>query len=199
MKWRACHCDIASIEQNLRGINRLQQLGTKGSYTYVESREIQLLGGSNGLSIGGTMTVKRAKGIMFKDLFLDLWERQPHFRDPRDLSNLWGVAISLCTFNSERVSIFELLNTPSMQRFLNRYAWTEVERKEKFTQSLDSGHINNLCNLWDGNPDWQEELGKVLLTCLRALSHTGYELDKVPEKFRGFLRCSCCCRRMSGS
>jgi protein tyrosine phosphatase len=178
MVWSACRCDIKNIEEELRGLNRLQQLGTNRSYAYVDSRAFSLACGSSGVTVGGSITTKRAKGVYFGEAFLNLWEKQPGLRNPRYLANLWGVAISLCTMNAERISVFELLDVPSMRRFLEQYPWSASGGKDEFLQTLRTGGLEGLealCNLWTDNG---EELGKVLLACFQILSCTGLDVDR---------------------
>lgn len=95
--------------------------------------------------------------------------------------NLWGVAVSLCTNNAERVSLFELLNTPSLRRHLMGYDWSNTQGKEAFSSVVESGDVNAFCKLWRRTQEWHEELGKAVWSCLQLLSHTG--LDKKRDEF----------------
>lgn len=181
MKWTRCYCNIQEIEGKLRGMQRLHQLGASESYSEVDARTMSLVGGHFGLSLGGSATIKRVQGVSFKKVFMEFWEKQPGAQDPSDLANRWGVAISLCTMNAERLSLFELLNTPSIRRFISRFNWSESECKSRFLDALDSGVLENLNNLWLSKREWQEEMGKVLSMCLQALSSTG--LDSKRQTF----------------
>jgi hypothetical protein len=116
--------------------------------------------------------------VYFKEAFINFWEKQPTMRNPRYLANLWGVAISLCTMNAERVSVFELLDVPSMRRFLKQYPWSASGCKDEFLQTVTTSGpegLDALCNLWT---EYGEELGKVLLACFQILSCTGLDIDR---------------------
>lgn len=178
MIWDKCQCGTRAFEEGLRGINRLQQLGTNGSYVYVDSRAVSAIGGSHGFALGGNMAIKRAEGVSFKSVFVESWEKNPERRNPRLLGNRWAVAISLCTLNAERVSIFQLLKTPSMSRFIAQFRWSDSDRKDRFLDILETGSLDTLCDLWALNPEWQDELGNVLLNCFQALSLTGYDCNR---------------------
>jgi hypothetical protein len=184
MVWSRCRCDIRAIEQRLRRNHRLQHLGASRDYSYVDGRQVSVVGGAHGASMGLGITIKSAKGKSFKEVFVNLWEKQPELRNPRDLEHLWGVTISLCTMNAERVSVFELLNTPSMHRLLDRFDWTDQRRKDGFFRALLSGNLDNLCYLWDQHRDWHDELGKALFCCFRELSYTGFDSDC--QEFKAF-------------
>ena len=156
----------------------MQQLRTNKPYDYVDARTATAVAGGKGVSVGGSVAIKRMKGTSFKEVFVNFWEKEPELRDPRDLANLWGVAISLCTMNAERVSVFELLCSPSLRRFLNRWNWKEAQCKEKLLAALDTGDPEALCLLWENNQAWRDELGNVLVRCFQALSHTGFDPDR---------------------
>lgn len=176
--WSACRCDIKKIEEKLLGLHRLQHLGTSRSYNYMDSRSVSLAFGSNGVTAGATLAFKRVRGVYSKETFINLWEKEPSMRHPRYLANLWGVAISFCTLNAERVSIFQLLDAPSMRRFLEKYTWSETSCRNEFLQAIETGEpegLRALCNLWRDN---SEELGRVLLSCFRLLSCTGLDTDR---------------------
>ncbi|KAF4625997.1 hypothetical protein G7Y89_g12163 [Cudoniella acicularis] len=178
MIWDKCQCSTQVFEEGLRGINRLQQLGANGSYIYVDSRAVSAVGGSHGLTLGGNMTIKRAEGVSFKSVFVESWEKNPKGRNPYLLANRWAVAISLCTLNAERISVYQLLKTPSMSRFIARFRWSDNDRKDRFLNILETGSLDTLCDLWAQNLEWQDELGNVLLNCFQALSFTGYDCNR---------------------
>jgi hypothetical protein len=184
MAWYKCNCNITAVEEMLYGMRRLQQLRTNKAYDYVDSRTIAAVAGGHGVTVGGNLSFKRMKGTSFKEVFVNFWEKEPELRDPRDLTNLWGVAISLCTMNAERISVLELLNTPSMGRYLKRWDWKNAGCKGDFLAVLETGDPEEFCSLWEQNPDWHEELGKVLLSCFQALSHTGFDPER--QEFAAF-------------
>jgi hypothetical protein len=124
------------------------------------------------------MTIKRAEGVSFKSVFVESWEKSPEGRNPYLLANRWAVAISLCTLNAERVSVYQLLKTPSMSRFIARFRWSDNNRKDRFLNILETGSLDTLCDLWAQNLEWQDELGNVLLNCFQALSFTGYDCNR---------------------
>lgn len=182
MKWSSCKCDIPTIEARLLGSNRLSPLGANDSYSYIDSRGASLVGGKY-LSAGATISIKREDGVRSKEFFLNSWEKQPEFRDLRDFSKLWGVAVSLCTINAERVSLFELLCTPTVKRYLKRVQWKDQAVELAFLKTIgEEGSLDALCQLWDQGRN--EELGKVLFGCLQALSLTGY--DEKRDQFSAF-------------
>ena len=178
MKWSRCECTESVLEARLRGRNQLQQVGTKSTYTYVDSRTAAIVGGSHGITFGGSITVKRANGVLFKDVLFDRWQKQPATRDPEQLANLWGFAISLCTNNAERVSLFELLGTPSIYRYLETYKWSCSGCRAEYMSAVHSGSVESFCYLWRQHRQWQEELGEVVGHCLQILYHTGLDKDR---------------------
>lgn len=68
MKRSRCKCNIAKLENRLKGQTQLRQLGTKASYNYVDQRTASFVGGYHGINFGGSVTVKRASGVFFKEV-----------------------------------------------------------------------------------------------------------------------------------
>ena len=125
-----------------------------------------------------------------KEGFLEEWENSPQSWDPRDLEDFRGIVVSSCTMNARRVRLVELLATDSFLRLIDRVRWSDMSivhsvtrsgRKNAFVAALESGDPFALSQLWETRPEWHEDLGNALLTCIRALAKTGYNEDR--DKF----------------
>ena len=51
--------------------------------------------------------------------------------------------------------------------------WSSKERRQAFLRAIASPDRLALTKLWEANLDWREEIGHVLLTCLRVLRESG--------------------------
>lgn len=140
---------------------------------------------AHAIQAGRARTFKDKREEPLKKALLDKWENEPDYRDPREFENLWGVAVSLCTMNACRVRLVELLGEVSVVALLKQFVWSDAKpdgsgsrRRRRYLKAIRSEDPLALGNLWDDNPTWREELGKVLLICLRILFRTGYDENR---------------------
>ena len=173
-----CHCSVSQYMHSLKEMQRLHPLETSKLFYHVDSRMINMSIGHNGFSIGAGISLKKQDGRMWKNVLLEIWENQPNARHPKTFEHFWGIVVSKCNSNSRRVRLRELLGTDSVHQVLKPFAWSQTEIKKAFLEATTSNKSTAINELWDKRPEWQDELGKVLLTCLRALCQTGYDSSR---------------------
>ena len=118
LKWRKCSCSVDHMTQNLKEFNRLGFLIPSEAYRRVVSHQTSLVLGSHGAQFGINRTVEDKKGTLLKMAILERWESDPSLRKPQEFENYWGVAISLCSMNAERVRLVDLANREPSRPFL---------------------------------------------------------------------------------
>ena len=148
------------------------------SYRYIDSRQRSLVGGSHGIQIGTATTSKDESQKPYKVGLLDRWENEPCSRDPRDFEDMWGVVVSLCTMNAQRVRLIELFAEESVVTLLRSFPWSEGHQRDSFLDAIRSADPFALGDLWEDNPGWQTSLGNAILICLRILFKTGYNENR---------------------
>lgn len=176
--WNRCHCSTHRLTHRLKEKQELHFLNTSSFFHYVDSKNLSMVAGGHGLTLGANITIKTQNGRSCKEVLLEFWENQPDARHPRTLENFWGVMISSCTFNARRVRLTELLGTDGIKNLLKPFRWSNSQIGNKFFNAVSNSDPFALRDLWTGREEWQEELGKVLLTCLRALCQTGYDAKR---------------------
>lgn len=194
--WKSCRYSTGSIKRNLKELGRLDHVITSRAYRYLDSQQRSLVIGSHGVQIGRAKTYKDKLEEPLKQSFLDSWENQPDLREPRELENYWGVVVSLCTGSARPVRFVDILGYDSVTKLLERFLWGDREqtqnpnngsetlqkspgiRREAYLEAVSSADPSALGNLWDEHPDWQEDLGKAILICLRVLARTGYDENR---------------------
>lgn len=156
------------------------------AYRFVEARQIGVVFGSHGLTIGANVIYEDKKETPLKQSLLDRCECEPHTRDPRELGRFWGLAVSLCTMNARRVRVTDLLGLESVIGLLTAFTWSDeawdpVEAKprskirDRYMEAVHSADPYALADMWEQNPAWRADLGNALLVCLTILSKTGYD------------------------
>lgn len=178
LAWSRCRCSTHRTTHQLKEKQQLHFLKTSRLFHYVDSRNLSMVAGSHGAGAGASMTLKTQNGRSWKEVVLETWENEPGARNPRTWESFWGVMISLCTFNARRVRLTELLGTDSIRHLLKPFPWSNSDIRNEFYKAITSSDPYALRGLWDREARWQEELGRALLTCLRALCQTGYDSNR---------------------
>ena len=173
-----CRCSVSEYMHRLKEMQRLYPLETSKLFYHIDSKLFNMTIGYNGCNLGAGIALKKQDGRMWKQVLLEIWENQPNARHPMTLDHFWGVLISKCNYNCRRTRLIELLGTDSMHQILKPFSWSNDEMRKAFLEATTSKNPFAVNELWDRRPEWQEELGKVLLTCLRALCQTGYDSSR---------------------
>ncbi|KAL8834877.1 MAG: hypothetical protein Q9176_007242 [Flavoplaca citrina] len=182
----AASAQDAAFKKQLKGYGRMDHTIADSAYRFINARQIGVVAGSHGLTIGANVIYKDKKETPLKQSLLDRWEFEPHTRDPRELGSFWGLAVSLCTMNARRVRVTDLLGLESVIGLLTAFTWSDeawdpVEAKarskirDRYIDAVQSADPYALANMWEQNPTWRAELGSVLLVCLKILSKTGFD------------------------
>ena len=189
--------------KQLKEYGRMDHIIADAAYRFIDARQIGVVAGSHGLTVGANVIYKDKKETPLKQSLLDRWEFEPHTRDPRELGSFWGLAVSLCTMNARRVRVTDLLGLESVIGLLTTFTWSDeawdpIEAKprskirDRYIEAVHSADPYALADMWEQNPAWRSELGSALLVCLKILSKTGFDpnqeefhiLWKMPQ-FRG--------------
>ena len=175
LQWKRCRCSAPNLLQELKQARRLDRLDSSKVFCYIDSQQTSAVVGYQGVSIGASRTYRVNPAVLMKKGLLESWENEPFLRHPIEFENFWGIAVSLCTMNARRVRLVELLNEDSMLNLLERFPWRSEDLRRAFFEAINSTSPFALRKLWQEQEAWHEELGKVLLSCLRILSKTGYD------------------------
>ena len=185
LQWKACKCPVDNLKQHLKNAGRLDHIIASKSYRYVDSQQNSLVVGSHGVQVGQSRTWKDKKEEPLKTSLLDVWENEADSRDPREFENFWGVAVSLCTMNAQRVRLVELLGEESVFALLRHFPWSDLSQdgtgskiRKRYLKAVRSDDPLALGDLWDRHPSWRKELGNAILVCLRILFRTGYDENR---------------------
>ena len=177
LKWHVCHCSLDATRRHLENLGHMERMIANEAYQYTDSRQNISFLGSHGVQVGIGWMVKYKKQKSLKVGLLERWENEPNLRDPREFENMWGIFVSLCTMNANRVRLVELFAEASVMRLLRDFRWSGSYQKRKFLDAIRSGEPFALGDLWEDNPRWQRRLGYAILLCLRILFQTGYKED----------------------
>ena len=169
-----CNFDLEHSRSTLDNVGRIQMLGTVKEHTYKDSETYQLQAGHSGMNVSASKQYKR-RGQSLKQAFVELWTTTPELRDPRLLEDFYGLEISLCTQNAQRVQLGRILGLRSMIRYLRSFRWKTGCAKQAYFDALEEFRDDGdaLQHAWERNNEYQEDFGRAVLVCLKALEKTG--------------------------
>ena len=169
-----CNFDLEHSRSTLDHVGRVQMLGTVKEHTYKDSETYQLQAGHSGMSVSASKQYKR-RGQSLKQAFVELWTTTPELRNPRLLEDFYGLEFSLCTQNAQRVQLGRILGLGSMCRYLRSFRWKTGCAKQAYFDALEGFRDDNdaLQHAWERHNEYQEDFGRAVLVCLKALEKTG--------------------------
>ena len=169
-----CNFDLEHSRSTLDHVGRVQMLGTVKEHTYKDSETYQLQAGHGGMSVSASKQYKR-RGQSLKQAFVELWTTTPELRDPRLLEDFYGLEFSLCTQNAQRVQLGRILGLGSMCRYLRSFRWKTGYAKQAYFDALQGFRDDSdaLQHAWERHNEYQEDFGRAVLVCLKALEKTG--------------------------
>ena len=169
-----CNFDLGYSRSTLDHCGRVQMLGTVKEHTYKDSETYQLQAGHNGMNVSAAKQYKR-RGQSLKQTLVELWTTTPDLRDPRLLEDFYGLELSLCTQNAQRVQLGRILGLSSMFRYLRSFRWKTGCAKQAYFDALKDFRDDSdaLWHAWKMHKEYQEDFGRAVLVCLKALEKTG--------------------------
>jgi hypothetical protein len=170
-----CLCSISNAREHMKDNGRLRILGAAEAYTYKDSVMYQLQVGYNGPSVSTATQYKRVGVQSLKKAFVELWTMEPEIRDPLLLEDFYGLEVSLCTHNAQRVQLARILGLTCMREYLKTFSWRDDICREEYFNALKNFRENReaLRQLWAFYPQYRDEFGKAIMLCLKALEKTG--------------------------
>ena len=171
---RNCDFDLDRTRAALDYDGRVQMLGTVKEHTYKDSETYQLQVGHNGVNASASKQYKR-RGQSLKQAFVEAWTTTPELRDPRLLQDFYGVEVSLCTQNAQRIQLGRILGLGSMCQYLRSFRWKTDSAKQAYFDALEGFREDSdaLQRTWERHDQYQDDFGRAVLVCLKALEKTG--------------------------
>lgn len=174
---------LSSIKTKLDQQGGLRTRNTYRSQRYIDSHAVQIQGTAMGVISGtGIITYKRREGHTMKDALVERWRHK--LRNPMDLEAFSGVEISLCTGNARRRRLLHLLSSPTIRNYLRgiTFPWFSEECGYSYYKALRCP--KSFRKFWKGHPEYRENVGDAISTCLDALEETG--VNEESRELRGF-------------
>ncbi len=169
-----CKFDLDRARSALDHDGKVQMLGTVREHNYTDSMTYQLQAGYSGMNVSASKQYKR-RGQSLKQALVELWTTTPELRDPRLLQDFYGLEVSLCTQNAQRTQLGRILGLGSMCRYLKTFRWKTDSAKQAYFDALKCFTEDNdaLRVTWERHNQYQEDFGRAVLICLKALEKTG--------------------------
>ena len=179
-----CSVPISELRTRLREAGRLCIIGASKPYHYNDSDQYQLQVGYSGVNVSATRQYKRVPGQSLKEILLELWAMEPELRDPKLLEDLHGVEVSMCTFNSQRVSLSQVLRFKCMHHLLRDFNWGDPDYRTEYFLTLE----DMLRPKRQLDAQFKEKFDYAVMLGLKMLSKTGVDRQ---GNMRIFLSSTC--------
>lgn len=170
-----CRSDARQIRQRLQNSKCLLHFGTSKSSKVPDAETVQVQLGGGGVHVGYQRSFKLRTARTWKQALLESWENSPERRNPWVLQHHCGAEVSMCTWNSRRIRLIEVLRTQTMRNFMKLYTWKTKSCQKSFYNALNSEDLSALSRLIleEKYSERRAEFGNALSTCFKALSTTG--------------------------
>jgi hypothetical protein len=109
----------------------------------------------------------------------------PEIRDPQLLEDFYGLEVSSCTHNAQRVQLARVLGLKCMRRHLRTFTWKDDYCKQAYFEALQGFGRDKeaLRRLWKHHPQYRAEVGQAIMVCLKALEQTGINHNRELDVF----------------
>ena len=173
-----CYCNITDIYNGFISKRYRREIGSSSTRWATESRTVGATTGGTGLGLPTfqySQTMKKY-GTSAKEAFHKRWKNNPpELRPWSCLLKRYGLQVSVCTRNSRRVRLVDLIAGDTMKQFMRTnpsypsQPWTEAFETMLHTDPA------NLVNFQTENPAQREAFERYITYCLDGLFHTGVE------------------------
>jgi hypothetical protein len=180
----ACQTAISNVREQLKDLGRLSTLGATKSYLFNDSTQFQLQVGYGGVNGAVSKQYKRVPGQPLKNILIELWAMEPDIRNPALLDDLYGLEVSLCTRNAQRMSLSHVLSLKCMQSYLRSFKWEKEHFEAQYFDILQDS--SGPAKLLDKS--FKENFERAVMLCLKVLGKTGVDRK---ENLCVFLSSSC--------
>lgn len=170
-----CRTTQDDFTREMRAKKLCRAFGTSYPSKYRESQTVQVgFASSYGVGLNYSEEYKRREGVTLKDAVVASWTSEAEGRDIQIIKHLYGVEVSACTDNARRRSLFQILQSTTLKRYLRDH--TEIKRSEleKYLQALDSDDVDSFIRRYKRN---RKSFGKILAKCFEVLKGTGTDSD----------------------
>jgi tetratricopeptide (TPR) repeat protein len=181
---KRCDIDLAKARAQIKDEGRLRMLGVVEEHKYRDSETYQLQVGHSGVNATVARQYKRRVQSL-KMALVELWAMTPEIRDPQLLEDFYGLEVSMCTHNAQRVQLARVLGLKCMRQYLKTFMWKDDHRRTAFFEALQrfERNKNALRQLWQDFPEYRDEFGQAVMVCLKALEQTGINHNKELDVF----------------
>lgn len=166
-----CPFKPKDLRKQFQDSNSLHDLGTSESIFYVDSQSSAISLGGWGLNVSGSRTFKRRDGQTLKAALLERWD---HDREGgcmiKDLEKGYGVEMSYCSLNARRTTLFNLLRSKDMMKYLKELTWEDDGSAIRVLEILQNETVQDLLQTYRTYREWRKDIRDQILHALRVLA-----------------------------
>jgi hypothetical protein len=171
---RHCHTTQEIFTREMRARKLCRAFGTTfpTKYRDAQSASVGLSGYGIGMTYGESYKIR--EGVTLKDAHVAAWTSKAEDRDIEIIKHYYGVEVSACTDNARRRTLFQILQSPTMRRYLANHTEIETRDLKKYFTALDSDNVDTFIRRYKRH---RESFAKILAKCFEVLKRTGTDSD----------------------
>lgn len=171
-----CYCNLTAVNKGFIGKGYRRPIGSSPARWATQSVAMGTTIGGSGLGVPSfqySQTMKK-DGIPVREAFHKRWSNSsPRKRPWPCLLLRFGLQVSVCTHNSRRVRLVDLIAGDTMKEFMRSYpTYANEPWWEAFEEMLETDPAQ-LINFQAENPTEREHVEQYITDCLDGLIRTG--------------------------
>ena len=167
-----CDCLVAETRMQLQHQFQLHLLKSR-QYNAVHSSNAEP---TRLLVQGGDIFAAEHRSL--RDVLIESWEFEADECHPGDLGVLGGIYVSSCTRNAIRCSLWSLIKSASMQRWMQRFRYSARGLKIQVWEDFWNMDFEGIAKLWQEEVERQADISAIICMCLKSLKLTGYDTKR---------------------
>jgi hypothetical protein len=171
---RHCHTTQNTFTREMRARKLCRAFGTTFPTKYRDGQttSVGITGYGIGMNYGESYKIR--EGVTLKDAHVAAWTSKAEDRDIEIIKDYYGVEISACTDNARRRTLFQILQSSTMRRYLEHHTEIETRDLRRYFTALDSDNVDTFIRRYKRH---REPFAKILGKCFEVLKRTGTDSD----------------------
>jgi hypothetical protein len=165
-----CSTTTSTFTREMRMKKRCRVFGTSYPSKYRDSQTAQVGISGYGLAANYSEQFKIHKGVTLKDNVVGAWTSNEGERDINLIKNYYGVEISACTDNARRRTLFQILQSTTMRRYLKGNSEIRRSELDRYFTALDGAEVDIFISRYKKH---RKAFAKILSKCFGVLKGTG--------------------------
>ncbi len=172
-----CCTTPETFTREVRQKRLCREFGTSWPSKYRDSQTVGIGLSGYGFNAGYSEGYKMREGVTLKDAQVAAWTSKTEDRDIDIIKHWYCVEVSACTDNARRRTIFQILQSATMRRYLQEHTEEDdMKYQRKFFSLLDDDDVDAFIETYKRKP-YRQAFGNMIGKCFEVLKRTGTDSE----------------------